>query len=194
VEKTNDDWKTSPDATEIMNSGLAPKDDRESAIIATLGAGPHTVQLAGKDNGTGNGIIEIYDLSATSNSTLANLSTRGAVGTGDNVLIAGMIIGNGDSPIMVFRALGPSTASLGIANPLLDPTLELFDSNGMSIGFDNDWKNPQLQAVRAVNLAPPDDRESAIVAAFLSPGNYTAIVRGANNTTGVAVVEAYRVP
>ena len=95
---------------------------------------------------------------------------------------------------MVFRALGPSLASFGVSNPLLDPTIQLFDGNGTLIGSDDDWKNPQLQAVRAVNLAPTNDKEAAIVSAFLSPGNYTAVVRGKNNTTGVALVEAYRVP
>jgi hypothetical protein len=94
---------------------------------------------------------------------------------------------------MVFRAIGPSLAGLGVTAPLLDPTLELFDSNGTSIGFNNNWKNPQVQAVRAVNLAPSDDRESTIVNAFLSPGTYTAVIRGANNTTGVALIETYRV-
>lgn len=194
VDQTNDDWKDSPDAAEIMSSGLAPNNERESVIIATLAPGQHTAQLAGKGGGIGNGVIEVYDLSSTSSSALANLSTRGYVGTGDNVMIAGLIIGNGDSPIMVFRALGPTLSAYQIANPLLDPTLELFDSNGNSIGFDNDWKNPQAQAVRAVNLAPTNDKESAIVSAFLSPGNYTAVVRGANNGTGVALVEAYRIP
>jgi phospholipase/lecithinase/hemolysin len=194
VTMTNDDWKNSPDAAEIMSSGLAPTNDSESAIIATLAPGQYTAQLAGKDNGTGNGVIEIYDLQSGSSATLANLSTRGYVGAGDNVMIGGVIIGNGDNPIMVFRALGPSLASSGIANPLLDPTLELYDSNGTLIAFDDDWKIPQVQAVRAVNLVPPDDRESAIVSAFLSPGNYTAVVRGKNGTTGVALVEAYRLP
>jgi phospholipase/lecithinase/hemolysin len=193
AQKTNDDWKNSPDAAEIMSSGLAPTNDKESAIIATLNPGQYTAQLAGKDNGTGNGIIEIYDVSSSSTATLANLSTRGYVGTNDDVLIAGVVIGNGDSPIMVFRALGPSLAGLGVTAPLLDPTLQLFDSNGTSIGFNNNWKIPQVQAVRAVNLAPSDDRESAIVNAFLSPGTYTAVVRGANNTTGVALIETYRV-
>jgi phospholipase/lecithinase/hemolysin len=191
---TNDDWKNSPDAAEIMSTGLAPSNDHESAIIATLAPGQFTAQLAGKNNSIGNGVIEIYDLSGASSATLANLSTRGFVGTGDNVLITGVTIGNGDSPIMVFRALGPSLAGFGVTSPLLDPTLELFDSNGTSIGFNNDWKNPQLQAVRAVNLAPSDSRESVIINAFLNPGQYTGVVRGLNNTTGVALVEAYRVP
>lgn len=194
VTKTNDDWKNSPDAAEIMSTGLAPKNDFESAIIATLAPGQYTAQLAGKDNGTGNGVIEIYDLQSGTSATLANLSTRGYVGVGDNVMICGVIIGSGDNPIMVFRAMGPSLASSGIANPLLDPTLELRDNSGTLIAFDDDWQIPQIQAVRAVNLAPPDNRESAIVSAFLSPGNYTAIVRGKNNATGIALVEAYRLP
>jgi phospholipase/lecithinase/hemolysin len=194
VEMTNDDWKNSPDAAEIMSSGLAPTDDHESAILATLAPGQYTARLAGKNNGTGNGVVEVYDLAPGTSATLANLSTRGFVGTGDNVMIGGVIIGNGESPIMVFRALGPSLASFGIANPLLDPTLQLYDSNGSQIASDDDWATPQLQAVRAVNLAPSDTRESAIVHAFLSPGQYTAVVRGKNNSTGVALVEAYRVP
>jgi phospholipase/lecithinase/hemolysin len=194
VEMTNDDWKNSPDAAEIMSSGLAPTDDHESAIIATLAPGQYTAQLAGKNSGIGNGVVEVYDLAPGTNATLANVSTRGYVGTGDNVMIGGVIIGNGESPIMVFRALGPSLASFGIANPLLDPTLQLYDSNGSLIASDDDWATPQLQAVRAVNLAPSDTRESAIVHAFLSPGQYTAVVRGKNNGTGVALVEAYRIP
>lgn len=194
VTMTNDDWKNSPDAAEIMNSGLAPTNDFESVIIATLAPGQYTAQLAGKNDGTGNGVVEIYDLESGTSATLANLSTRGFVGTGDDVMIGGIIIGSGDTPIMVFRALGPSLASFGITNPLLDPTLELHDDNGALLGFDDDWQIPQIQAVRAVNLAPPDDRESAIVSAFLTPGNYTAIVRGKNDSTGVALVEAYRLP
>jgi hypothetical protein len=125
---------------------------------------------------------------------VANLSTRGFVGAGDNVMIAGVIIGQGDLPIMVFRALGPSLASFGVVNPLADPTLELYDTNGNLIASNDDWQNPQLQAVQATNLAPSSSKESAIVAAFLSPGNYTAVVRGKNNTTGVATVESYRIP
>ena len=194
VQSVNDDWKNSPDAAEIVASGLAPTNDRESVIIATLAPGQYTAQLAGTNNGTGNGVVEVYDLAPANSSTLANLSTRGFVGSDDNVMIGGVIIGNGDSPIMVFRALGPSLAAFGVTNPLLNPTLALFDQNGNQIVVNDDWADPQLQAVQAVNLAPSDSREAAIVHAFLSPGQYTAIVRGKNNTTGVALVEAYRVP
>ena len=194
VVTSNDDWKKSPNAAEIMSSGLAPSNDLESALIANLAPGQYTAQLAGVNSGTGNGVIEVYDLATSSSSVLANLSTRGFVGAGDNVMIAGVIIGQGDSPIMVFRALGPSLARFGVANPLADPTLYLYDSNGNLIVSNDDWATPQLQAVRATNLAPSDTHESAIVAAFLSPGNYTEVVRGKNNTTGVAIVESYRIP
>ena len=108
-------------------------------------------------------------------------------------MIGSLIVGSGDSPIIVLRAIGPSLASSGIANPLLDPTIELHDGNGASLASNDDWRNPQLQAVYATLLPPSDDRESAIVAPFLAPGNYTAIVRGKGDTTGVALVEAYRI-
>jgi phospholipase/lecithinase/hemolysin len=190
VKQTNDDWKNSPDATEIMNTGIAPPNDLESAIIATLAPGQHTAQLAGKES-TGNGVIEVYDLQSGTSSTLANLSTRGYVGNGDNVMIGGLIIGSGDSSIIVLRALGPSVGSFGIVNFLFDPTIELHDGNGATIAFNDDWKTPWFQPLRAANLAPADDHESAIVAPFLTPGNYTAIVQGKGTTTGVALVEAY---
>ena len=189
---TNDNWRDSQQ-TEIMNTGIPPQNDLESAIVATLAPGHYTAVLAGKNGTTGNGLAEVYDLEPGTSSTLANLSTRGFVGTGDNVMIGGLIIGNGDSPIVVLRAIGPTLTSSGIANPLLDPTIELHDGNGAVIGLNDNWKDSQLQAVLATQLAPTDDRESAIVA-FLAPGNYTAVVRGKGGTTGVALVEAYRIP
>jgi phospholipase/lecithinase/hemolysin len=188
----NDNWRDSHEA-EIMATGLPPQNDLESAIVADLPPGHFTTALTGINATTGNGLIEVYDLEPD-NSSLANLSTRGFVGTGDNILIAGIIIGNGDSPIVVLRAIGPSLANSGIANPLLDPTIELHDGDGALLGFNDDWRSPQLQAVNATLLAPTDDRESAIVAPFLAPGNYTAVVRGKADTTGVALVEAYRIP
>ncbi len=121
------------------------------------------------------------------------MSTRGFVGAGDNAMIGGLIVGDGDSPIVVLRAIGPTLTSSGIANPLLDPTIELYDGNGTVLGFNDNWKDSQMLAVLATQLAPTDDRESAILA-FLAPGAYTAVVRGKGDTTGVALVEAYRVP
>lgn len=189
---TNDDWKQSQQA-EIMATGIPPTNDLESGIVATLTPGRYTAVLAGKSGATGIGLVEVYDLEPATSSTLDNVSTRGFVGTGDNAIIGGVIIGNGDSPIVVLRAIGPTLANSGIGNPLLDPTIELHDGNGAVIAFNDNWKDSQAQAVSATQLAPLDDRESAIVA-FLTPGNYTAVVRGKGDTTGVALVEAYRVP
>lgn len=189
---TNDDWKHSQQA-EIMATGIPPTSDLESAIVATLAPGRYTAVLASKNGGTGIGLVEVYDLEPGTSSSLGNVSTRGFVGTGDNIIIGGLIIGNGDSPIVVLRAIGPTLLNSGIGNPLLDPTLELHDGNGALLGFNDNWKNGQAQAVLATELGPLDDRESALVA-FLTPGNYTAVVRGKGDTTGVALVEAYRVP
>jgi phospholipase/lecithinase/hemolysin len=190
---TNDNWQDSQ-AAEIIATGIPPQNALESAIVATLGPGDYTAVLAGKNATAGNGLIEVYDLESGTSSTLANLSTRGFVGAGDNVMIGSLIIGSGDSPIVVLRAIGPTLANSGIVNPLLDPTIELHDGNGVVIGFNDDWKDPQTQAVRATQLAPTDDREAAIVAPFLTPGSYTAVVRGKGDTTGVALVEVYRIP
>ncbi len=189
---TNNDWRES-DPAAIIATGIPPQNDLESAIVATLGPGRYTAVLGGVEETTGNGLAEIYDLEPETNSTLANLSTRGFVGTDDNVMIGGLIIGNGDLPIVVLRALGPSLASSGIANPLADPMIELRDANGILIGFNENWQDTQLQAKRATQLAPTSDLESTIVA-FLDPGQYTAIVRGEGGTSGVALVEAYRLP
>jgi phospholipase/lecithinase/hemolysin len=187
----NDNWKDTQQ-TEIEQSGLAPSNDAESAIVATLNPGAYTAILQGKNNGTGIGLVEVYDLDPTANSTLANISTRGFVGTGDNVIIGGFIVGDGEHPIMEVRAIGPSLMSSGVADALLDPTLELHDQNGTLLASDDDWRDGQESAIQASGLAPSDDRESAIVAS-LGPGNYTAVVRGKNNTTGVALVEVYRI-
>ena len=188
----NNNWRDSQEP-EIAATGIPPQNDLESAIVANLPPGHYTTALTGINATTGNGLIEVYDLEPD-NSSLANLSTRGFVGTGDNIMIGSLIVGSGDSPIIVLRAIGPSLANSGIANPLLDPTIELHDGDGALLGFNDDWRSPQLQAVYATLLAPTDDRESAIVAPFLAPGNYTAVVRGKGDTTGVALVEAYRVP
>jgi hypothetical protein len=108
-------------------------------------------------------------------------------------MIGGVIIGSGDNPIVVIRALGPTLSANGIAQPLLDPTLELFDENGVSLAFNDNWKQGQPGPVVATQLAPGNDSEAVIVA-FMPPGSYTAVVRGKDGTTGVALVEAYRIP
>ena len=187
---SNDNWKDMQEV-DIEATGAAPTNDSESAIIATLAPGAYTVFLQGSNNTTGIGLVEIYDLDVTAMSTLANISTRGLVGTADDVLIGGTIVGgsNGGGPSqMVMRALGPSLP--GVSDPLLDPTLELYDSNGTSLAFDDNWKDTQQIEIEATGLAPTDGRESAIEMA-LSAGNYTVIVQGKSEATGVALVEIY---
>jgi phospholipase/lecithinase/hemolysin len=171
----NDNWRDTHE-TEIAASGFAPPNDLESAIIATLAPGSYTAVVSGKNGGTGVGLVDVYQLDATT-SIFSNLSARGFVGTGDNVLIGGLIIGNGEPPVIVLRAIGPTLSSFGIAQPLQDPTLELRDANGALIAFDNDWNDNTPTGIKAALLKPTDDRESAIVAS-LAAGNYTAIVRG----------------
>lgn len=188
----NDNWKDTQ-AVEIAATGVAPKDDRESAIVQTLPPGAYTAILSGNGTASGVGLVEVYDLNSAVDSTLANLSTRGAVGVQEQVMIAGVIIENGGDPIVVVRAIGPSLQSAGVTNPLLDPVLELYDSNGTMIGLNDNWKDGQPTAAKATLLAPRDERESAMTAS-LAPGNYTAVVRGKNSTTGVALVEVYRIP
>jgi hypothetical protein len=167
---------------------------KESVIIATLPANnpAYTAVLRGKNNSTGIGVVEVYDLDAAGNSRLANISTRGLVETGDNVLIGGIIPSKGLTKV-VLRAIGPSLVNFGITNPLLDPTLELYDASGTPIASNDNWQSSQKDLIEAMQLAPNDARESAILVT-LQPGAHTAIVRGKNGTTGIAVVEAYNVP
>ena len=186
---SNDNWKDSQQ-TEIEATGIAPADDLESAIIATLAPGSYTVVLHGNNGETGNGLFEIYDLDTASNSTLGNVSTRGLVQTGDDVLIAGFIIGTGESDTVVVRAIGPSLTDDGIANPLQDPTLDLYDADGVVIMSDDNWRDSQETLIQSTGLTPTNDAESAIIDS-LAPGNYTAVVRGKDNGTGVALVEVF---
>jgi hypothetical protein len=187
----NDNWKDTQQA-EIQNTGLAPSDDHESAILTSLAPGSYTAIVSGKNNTGGIGLIEVYEM-GQAGSRLMNISTRGFVGTGNNVMIGGLILIGTDPATIVFRAIGPSLAGAGIQNPLVDPTLDLFNAQGTKIGSDNNWKDSQQSAIQATGLAPSDDHESALLV-DLNPGNYTAIVSGVNNTTGVALIEAYHLP
>src|SRR5438477_295648 len=189
VVASNDNWRNTQE-TEIAASGFAPPNDLESAIVATLPPGSYTAVVSGKNSGTGVALVDLYQLDA-STSIFRNLSTRGFVGTGDNVLIGGLIIGSGEPPVIVLRAIGPTLGSFGITQALQDPTLELRDANGALIAFDNDWEDNTPTGIKATLLNPNDARESAIIAS-IAAGSYTAIVRGKNGTTGVALVEAYR--
>lgn len=185
----NNDWQETQ-AQALRDVNLAPSDDLESAILAALTPGSYTAVVRGNGGSTGIGLVEIYDLQTGAVSKLGNLSTRGQVGTGQDVMIGGTIVTGSDAARVVFRALGPSLASAGIQNPLSDPQLDLFDANGVKISSNNNWKDSQQAAIANVGLAPGDDLESAIMA-DLSPGNYTAVVSGVNGAAGIALVEAY---
>jgi hypothetical protein len=188
---TNDNWKDSQEA-EIEATNLAPSDDAESALVTTLDPGAYTAILSGKSGGIGIGLVEVYDLDSAANSTLGNTSTRGFVATGDNVMISGFILGAGEGPMdqIIVRALGPSLESTGITNPLEDPSLELHDGDGALLASNDNWRDTQEGEIEATGLAPTDDREAAIVQT-LPAGPYTAIVRGVDQTSGVALVEVF---
>jgi len=187
---SNDDWGNAPNRQEIINSGLAPSNSLESAILTSLNPGSYTAIVRGFNNGIGVGLVEAYDLNPTAGSKFGNISTRALVQTGNNVVIGGFIITGSGQKRVILRAIGPSLAQHGITNPLLDPTLELHNGNGAIIAFNDNWRDTQQTEIEATGLAPTDNRESAIVST-LAPGNYTAIVRGKNSTVGIALVEVY---
>ena len=184
---TNDDWQTNTNEQEIVDTGLAPTDPLESALLVTLDPGAYTAIVSGANNGTGIGLVEAYDLDRTTDARLANISTRGFVQTGDNVMIGGFIILGSEDEYVIVRAIGPS---LPLADTLADPLLELHNADGSILATNDNWRDTQEAEIEATGIPPVNDAESAIVST-LAPGNYTAIVRGVGETTGVALVEAY---
>jgi len=192
---SNDNWQDdSSVATEVQKYGLAPGNAAEAAaVVYPVAGGQYTAVLRGKNNSSGIALVEFYDVTGT-NSRPVNLSTRGLVQGGDNVLIGGSILGDGTGPThVVIRAIGPSLTNSGIANPLPDPVLELHDANGGIYAVNDDWQEDQRAEISVAGLAPTDPAESTIFVS-LQPGSYTAIVRGKDNSTGVALVEMYQLP
>lgn len=190
---TNDNWKI-PAQGDIEATQLQPTDDLESAIVTTLAPGSYTAVVTGKDGATGVGLVEGYDLDPGADSRLSNISTRGFVDTGDNVMIGGFILGNGGgSTTVLIRAIGPSLTPFGVVDALPDPTLELHDINGATLRSNDNWKDTQQGDIEGTMLQPNDKFESAILAT-LAPGSYTAVVKGQGGVTGVALVEVYRLP
>jgi glucose/arabinose dehydrogenase len=192
---SNDNWKLNQQS-EIENTGLQPQNDAESAIVVTLPATEHTAIVRGAGDTTGIGVVEIYDLDQLGDSRLANISTRGLVEPGDNVMIGGFIPGGGSASLKVLlRAMGPSLSQSGVPNPLADPTLELRDENGVVVASNDNWKDDPNQATQivATGIPPTNDAESAIVTT-LPPARHTAIVAGKGTATGVALVEVYQLP
>jgi uncharacterized protein YggT (Ycf19 family) len=204
---SNDNWQTTiiggiivrSQVQQIINSGHAPMDPRESAIIASLPAGNYTAIARGVSDTRGVGLVEVYDLSPDTDSTLNNISTRSFVQTNDNVMIGGFIVQGTQPKRVIIRAIGPELAPFGVPDVLANPTLELHNGAGALIGFNDDWQttviggvitHDQVQDIINSGRAPTDMRESAIIA-DLPAGNYTAIVRGLSSTTGVALVEVY---
>jgi len=203
----NDNWQTTviggvithDQVQEIFNSGRTPTDMRESAIIADLPAGNYTAIVRGLSSTTGVALVEVYDLSPNPDSFLANISTRSFVQTTDNVMIGGFIVQGTQSKMVIIRAIGPELTQFGVPNALANPTLELHNGAGALIAFNDNWQttviggvitHDQVQEILNSGRAPTDMSESAIIA-NLPAGNYTAIVRGVSNTTGVALVEVY---
>jgi arylsulfate sulfotransferase len=188
---TNDDWQGDPNHFIVESNGLVPANLSESAMARSLAPGAYTVIVRGKDTNPGIGLVELYDISPLSNSKLGNISTRGSVGTLDNILITGFIIGDVDSATVIVRAIGPSLAAYGVSGVLSDPTLTIYDSTGSVIASNDNWQdNVNSIDIGKNGLAPPNLSESALVL-HLPAGAYTAIVRGANDTTGNALVEVY---
>lgn len=202
---SNDNWQTtefggviqSNQVNAIMSSNLAPNDPKEPAMIATLPPGSYTAVVAGVNNGVGVGTVEVYDISSGSGARLVNISTRGRVATDDNVLIAGLIVVNQPTKVLI-RAAGPSLAAAGLSNVLTNPLLELHDTTKV-VATNDDWQSTQIGGlittdqvsdISGSTLAPNDPKEAAVIVT-LSPGSYTAIVRGVNRTEGVGTVEVY---
>jgi FG-GAP repeat len=189
---TNDNWKSTQQAA-IQATGKAPPHDSESAILQTLMPGNYTAILAGKNNTTGVGLVEVYDQSGTNPAQLSNISSRGFVGTGGNVMIGGFITSVAENRVVI-RALGPTLTQFGVTGALGNPVLGLFDANGNTIASNDDWQqSPQASEIQSSGKAPPNAVEPAILSTR-PLGNTTAIVSGKNGTTGVALVEVYRLP
>ena len=183
----NDNWMNATNKQAIIESTVAPTNDLESAILRSLEPGSYTAIVRGVNGTTGIGLVEAYDLDLGVDSILANISTRGLVQTSDDVMIGGFIILGSAAQEVLVRAIGPS---LPVTGALADPTLERHDKNGATIASNDNWKSTQKAAIIATTIPPTEDAESAILATLI-PDAYTAIVRGKNATTGVALVEVY---
>ena len=184
---SNDDWQTNANQQEIIDTTIPPTDPLESALLVTVDPGAYTAIVRGVNDTTGIALVEAYDLDRTTDARLANISTRGLVQMGDDVMIGGFIVLGSEDEDVIVRAIGPS---LPVQGKLADPILELYNSDGSLLASNDNWRDTQEGAIIATGVPPTDDAESAIVATLM-PGAYTAIVRGVGNTTGVALVETY---
>jgi hypothetical protein len=193
--RQNDDWQDDPaQASQLTALGLAPQNPNESGMVASLSPSAYTAILAGKNGGTGVGLVEIYDANPGANSQLANISTRGFVEIGENVMIGGFILDGPNNTHVAVRGIGPSLANLGLSPVLADPTLELRDSNGALLNSNDNWQDDSAQAAQlsAHGLALSNSVESGIFTSLPS-GAFTAILAGNNGGTGIGLVEIYNV-
>ena len=190
---TNDDWATHPNAAQVQASGFAPGHPLESALYISLPAGAYTAIVSGVNGATGLGLVEVYEV-GQSEATLINISTRAVVQTGFDVMIGGFIIQGVGSQTVVVRAIGPSLASFGVSGALQDPSMQLVRlSDNAVLGSNDNWQSaPNAAQIQSAGLAPGHPLESAIMLT-LPPGAYTAIVSGVNATSGVGLVEVYKV-
>ena len=190
----NDNWKSTQENA-IAATGIPPDDNREAALLLTLAPGGYTAVVHGQNDGVGTGLVEAYDLDDTPASRFGNISTRGHVGTDMAVLIGGLIVADEQSGLanVIVRALGPSLGAGGVTGVLQDPALELHDANGALLAENDNWRDTQQGIIASVGLAPSDDREAALFAE-LAAGEYTAVVRGVDDTTGVGLVEVFNIP
>jgi hypothetical protein len=191
----NDNWK---DGARVLVEGtpFEPADDRESVIVEGLQPEAYTAALTGKGQTTGVGLVEVYDRDQSTNAVLANISTRGFVQTGNNVMIGGFILGGSSlNSRVAVRGIGPSLSQFGLNNVLADPTLELHDSNGTTLTSNDNWQDDPFSASQLIlyNLAPQDFHESGIFAT-LPPGAFTAILAGKSGGIGIGLVEVYNIP
>ena len=185
--RSNDDWEDSDQAGEIAATGVAPASAREAAVVVTLPPGSYTAVVRGWEETEGVGLVEAYVLDSGS-AQLVNLSTRGRIGVGEEALIGGLIVTGGSGKHVIIRALGPSLGALG--GTLADPMIELRDGAGNLVGENNNWQDGDRTQIESSGVPPSHPLESALVV-NLAPGNYTAVVRGVNNGTGVGLIEVF---
>jgi hypothetical protein len=185
---SNDNWQEAENVQEIIDSTVAPSNELESAILRDVELGVYTAQIRDVADAQGVALVEVYDFGATQDSKLANIATRGRVQTGENIMIAGLIITGSSPQKVIVRAIGPSLRE--VEGRLEDPVLELVDRFGELVAANNNWRDTQEAEIATTTIPPSHDLESAIVA-FLPPDLYTAQVRGAGDTTGVGIVEVY---
>jgi hypothetical protein len=191
----NDNWKDSPFRSQFEGTIFQPTDDREAVIVATVQPGAYTAVLTGKSQTTGVGLVEAYDTDQTVAAKLSNISTRGFVQTGNNIMVGGFILGGGGGSAQIaVRGIGPSLSQFGLSNLLPDPTLELHDGNGATLISNDNWTDDPVSAAQLTvrGLAPQDLKESGVFTS-LPPGQFTAILAGKDGSVGIGLVEIYNV-